>query len=143
MWASFLGMKGSPSPIPYFDGEGPERAGCKHCGACMVGCRYNAKNTLPKNYLYFAEKNGAQVIAGSEVVDIRPISGRCSPGMIQPGIPGYEVTYRSSTRFFKGTSPHCPGPERDPFRRCDGHPQSAAELARCDPLPARFVASPR
>ena len=36
----------------------------------MVGCRYNAKNTLPKNYLYFAEKNGAEVKAEVEVVDV-------------------------------------------------------------------------
>ena len=27
----------------------------------MMGCRYNAKNTLDKNYLYLAEKRGAQV----------------------------------------------------------------------------------
>ena len=27
----------------------------------MTGCRHNAKNTLTKNYLYLAEKAGAQV----------------------------------------------------------------------------------
>ena len=70
---AYFGDEGVTVPDPYFGGAGPERAGCKHCGGCMVGCRYNAKNTLPKNYLYFAEKNGAQVMAGSEVVDIRPI----------------------------------------------------------------------
>jgi len=38
----------------------------------LVGCRYNSKNTLPKNYLYFAEKNGAEVLAESEVTDVQP-----------------------------------------------------------------------
>jgi cholesterol oxidase len=47
---------------PYFNGEGPLRSGCTECAGCMVGCRYNAKNTLDKNYLYFAEKYGAEVI---------------------------------------------------------------------------------
>ena len=28
------------------------------CGSCMVGCRHGAKNTLVKNYLWFAEKLG-------------------------------------------------------------------------------------
>jgi len=46
---------------PYFDGEGPLREPCNACGACMVGCRIGAKNTLVKNYLWFAEKNGAVV----------------------------------------------------------------------------------
>ncbi|MFL6083469.1 MAG: GMC oxidoreductase, partial [Mycobacterium sp.] len=30
-------------------------------GECMTGCRHNAKNTLVKNYLYLAEKAGAEV----------------------------------------------------------------------------------
>ena len=47
---------------PYFNGEGPLRKGCRGCAGCMVGCRYNAKNSLDKNYLYFAEKNGAKVV---------------------------------------------------------------------------------
>lgn len=46
---------------PYFGGVGPDRNGCLQCGGCMTGCRHNAKNTLPKNYLGLAEKAGAQV----------------------------------------------------------------------------------
>ena len=46
---------------PYFKGEGPLRTGCTACAGCMVGCRFNAKNTLDKNYLYFAEKQGAVI----------------------------------------------------------------------------------
>jgi cholesterol oxidase len=57
----FLGEPGKTVPDPYFGGAGPARAGCTHCGGCMVGCRHNAKNTLVKNYLYFAEKMGVKV----------------------------------------------------------------------------------
>jgi cholesterol oxidase len=46
---------------PYFNGHGPLRSGCTGCAGCMVGCRYNAKNTLVKNYLYFARQFGAKV----------------------------------------------------------------------------------
>ena len=55
---------------PYFNGKGPMRSGCTECAGCMVGCRYNAKNTLDKNYLYFAEKYGAEVIARTVVEKI-------------------------------------------------------------------------
>lgn len=48
---------------PYFKGLGPLRNGCKNCGGCMVGCRHNAKNTLDKNYLFFALKYGAIIEA--------------------------------------------------------------------------------
>jgi len=53
--------EGVESPDPYFGGVGPARTGCTNCGSCMTGCRHNAKNTLPKNYLGLAEKAGAQV----------------------------------------------------------------------------------
>ena len=59
---------------PFFGGEGPTRNGCIHCGGCMVGCRHNAKNTLVKNYLYLAEKRGAEVRAETEVRDIVPLT---------------------------------------------------------------------
>lgn len=47
---------------PYFSGLGPLRSGCTSCAGCMVGCRYNAKNTLDKNYLFFAKKFGAKIL---------------------------------------------------------------------------------
>ena len=68
---AFFGESGITVADPFFGGEGPARAGCRHCGGCMIGCRYNAKNTLPKNYLYFAEKNGADVKSEVEVTDVR------------------------------------------------------------------------
>lgn len=78
---------------PYFGGEGPPRNTCIHCGGCMVGCRYNAKNTLDKNYLYLAEKHRAVIWPECEVRDIRPLSPD------QPDGARYEVIYRSSTRW--------------------------------------------
>jgi cholesterol oxidase len=47
---------------PYFNGMGPMRKGCIECGGCMVGCRENAKNTLDRNYLWFAEKLGVVIL---------------------------------------------------------------------------------
>lgn len=50
----------------------------------MMGCRHGAKNTLDLNYLYLAEKRGAQVFAETRVVDVRPLGGA-------DGGTGYEV----------------------------------------------------
>ena len=69
---------------PYFGGAGPERTGCTLCGACMVGCRVGAKNTLVKNYLWFAEKKGAEILPEHQVVDIRALGAG-------DGSDGYEV----------------------------------------------------
>jgi cholesterol oxidase len=75
---------GKTVPDPFFGGEGPERTGCQLCGRCMVGCPHGAKNTLVKNYLYLAERRGAQVLPERTVIDIRPL-GRGD------GSEGYEV----------------------------------------------------
>ncbi|MEI7492135.1 MAG: GMC family oxidoreductase [Bacteroidota bacterium] len=55
---------------PYFHGEGPPRNPCKECAGCMVGCRENAKNTLDKNYLWFAEKHGAVILPETQAFKI-------------------------------------------------------------------------
>ena len=57
----FGDKEGVEHPDPYFGGDGPKRKSCINCGECMTGCRHNAKNTLVKNYLYFAEKLGVEV----------------------------------------------------------------------------------
>ena len=62
--AVYFGEPGKTVPDPYFGGEGPDRTGCIQCGACMTGCRHNAKNTLDKNYLWLAEKRGLQHRSG-------------------------------------------------------------------------------
>jgi cholesterol oxidase len=93
----YFGRENETAPDPFFAGAGPERTGCKLCGGCMVGCRYNAKNTLPKNYLYFAEKNGAQVRAEQQVVGIRPLTTDYEPQNTTR--PRFEIKFRRSTAF--------------------------------------------
>ena len=68
---------------PFFGGAGPDRNACLNCGECMSGCRHNAKNTLVKNYLYLAEKQGAKVLPLSTVTRVRPRDGG-----------GYDVTIK-------------------------------------------------
>jgi cholesterol oxidase len=80
----FFGTPGETVPDPYFGGEGPDRTGCSLCGRCMVGCPHGAKNTLVKNYLYFAEKGGADVMPERTVIDIRPLGAADGSG-------GYEL----------------------------------------------------
>jgi cholesterol oxidase len=76
---------GVESDDPFFGGVGPRRTGCIECGECMTGCRYNAKNTLPKNYLGLAEAAGAKVMPMSTVTRVEPM---------QEG--GYRITIRKT-----------------------------------------------
>ncbi len=68
----YFGDPEHPVPDPYFSGEGPDRTGCNFCGGCMVGCRFGAKNTLDKNYLFLAEKRGAVIEPETQVTAIEP-----------------------------------------------------------------------
>ncbi len=88
------GKDGQEVEDPYFGGEGPNRKGCNHCGGCMVGCRYNAKNSLVKNYLYFAEKWGAEIWPECEVCDVQHLPENQSDGA------RYEVVYQKTTAWF-------------------------------------------
>jgi cholesterol oxidase len=90
----FLGEPGVTVPDPYFGGEGPARTGCRSCARCMVGCPHGAKNTLVKNYLWFAEKLGVRVRAERTVVDIRPIGA-------PDGSEGYEVVSERSGAWLR------------------------------------------
>lgn len=89
----FFGESGREVPDPYFAGEGPKRTGCTRCGACMVGCRVGAKNTLVKNYLWFAEKRGVDILPERQVVDVRPIGAA-------DGNDGYYVTTERPGSWF-------------------------------------------
>ncbi len=73
--AVYFGEPGKTVPDPYFGGEGPDRTGCIECGACMTGCRHNAKNTLDRNYLYLAEKRGLKIEADTEVAWVGALEG--------------------------------------------------------------------
>jgi cholesterol oxidase len=93
--AVYFGEAGVTKPDPYFAGAGPSRTGCIACGACMVGCRHNAKNTLDKNYLFFAEKWGAEIFPELKVTKITPLNSGNTSG-------GYSVTARSVNKYFGG-----------------------------------------
>lgn len=85
----YLGDTTQPKD-PYFNGLGPLRRGCTECAGCMVGCRHEAKNTLDKNYLYFAENLfGAKVQPETRVTRIE------STGQ------GYRVVTESSTSWWR------------------------------------------
>jgi cholesterol oxidase len=71
---------GTTVPDPFFGGVGPDRTGCTQCGECMTGCRHGAKNTLTTNYLFLAEKNGAEIHPLTTVTSVR-----------ESGDGGYEV----------------------------------------------------
>ena len=86
----FFGEPGKVVPDPYFEGAGPDRAGCIFCGGCIVGCRYNAKNTLDKNYLYLAEKLGVDVFPETQVDRLEVVDG------------GYRLSSFRSTSLLKG-----------------------------------------
>ncbi|MGA1117338.1 MAG: GMC family oxidoreductase N-terminal domain-containing protein [Candidatus Nanopelagicaceae bacterium] len=76
---------------PYFGGVGPDRHGCQQCGACMTGCRFNAKNTLPKNYLGLAESAGAKVFPEHTVESIEELPNG-----------GWKIIARKSSAWFGG-----------------------------------------
>jgi cholesterol oxidase len=65
----YFGDREQPAD-PYFNGHGPLRKGCIECAGCMVGCREEAKNSLDKNYLFFAEKFGVKILAERQVYKI-------------------------------------------------------------------------
>jgi len=96
--AVFFGEPAVTVADPYFGGDGPARTGCIRCGGCTMGCRVGAKNTLVKNYLWFAERSGAQVIPETEVLDIRPIDGH-------DGASGYEVHRQRATGWLARAQP--------------------------------------
>jgi cholesterol oxidase len=81
----YFGEAGTTVPDPFFGGEGPDRTGCKLCGACMIGCPYGAKNTLDLNYLHLAEKLGVVILPETQVTGVRPLPDG-----------GYEILTRAS-----------------------------------------------
>ncbi|UCD33691.1 MAG: GMC family oxidoreductase, partial [Desulfobacterales bacterium] len=90
----FLGEPEVTVRDPYYDGAGPDRTGCCFCGGCMVGCRYNAKNTLDKNYLYLAEAMGVKIYPEIKATLIREGPNH-----------DYQVETVRSTSFFLNHGP--------------------------------------
>ena len=88
----YFGEEGKTAKDPFFGGKGPDRTGCINCGECMTGCRHGAKNTLVKNYLYLAERAGAEVRPLTTVTDIVDLPSG-----------GYEVKTRGTSGGKKHT----------------------------------------
>ena len=88
------GEPGETIPDPFFDGAGPDRTACLRCGRCMIGCPHGAKNTLVKNYLWLAERAGAEVHPERLVTDVRPLGAA-------DGSEGYEVTTEHPGAWFR------------------------------------------
>jgi cholesterol oxidase len=79
----------APGADPHFGGRGPARSACTNCGECMTGCRHGAKNTLVKNYLYFAENAGARVLPDTTVDIIEQVDPASATA-------GYRLRLRAS-----------------------------------------------
>ncbi|VFA88338.1 Cholesterol oxidase [Gordonia paraffinivorans] len=73
--AIWFGEEGVTVPDPFFGGEGPDRTGCRLCGACLVGCPYGSKNTLDLNYLWLAERRGARIVPDTRVETVAAVPG--------------------------------------------------------------------
>ena len=95
----FFDKPGVEVEDPFFDGEGPSRTGCMRCGSCMVGCRHGAKNTLMKNYLWFAEKLGVEIQPERQVTAIRPLGAA-------DGSDGYAVSSERSGSLAAQAAPY-------------------------------------
>ena len=89
----FFGKANTVVKDPFFKGEGPDREGCTFCGQCMTGCPNNAKNSLDKNYLYLAQKKGAEILAEKKVTVVETLGQK-------DGSTGYRITFEDQTSYF-------------------------------------------
>ena len=96
----------------------------------MVGCRHNAKNTLPKNYLWFAERAGVEILPERTVADVKPLGAPDGSG-------GYAVTSEHSGAWFRKRPQHAHRARRRRRRRPARHQPAAPALP-----PRRLAAAP-
>ena len=148
----FFGEPGKEVEDPYFGGEGPPRSGCIRCGSCMVGCRHGAKNTLVKNYLWFAEKLGVEVLPERQVTDIRParrrrtaatatrVTSRRSGAWLQPQAPPDADGARGRGR--RGSPRHQQAARRLPAPRLAAAALATASATSSGPTRSRSRRSP-
>ena len=76
--------------------QGVDQGTCVHLGNCDIGCDVDAKNTLDRNYIPWAEKHGAEVRELHLVTNIEPTNGgyRVFFDQLATGerVPGSETT---------------------------------------------------
>jgi cholesterol oxidase len=88
--------KGAAASRSGLNAHGAEQGTCVHLGNCDIGCDVHAKNTLDRNYLFVAEKKGAEVRPLTLVTNIEPLDGggyRVSFDRLDSGVrvPGSET----------------------------------------------------
>ena len=127
---------GETVPDPYFGGAGPDRTGCMRCGRCMIGCPHGAKNTLVKNYLWLAERAGAEVLPERMVVDVRPLGA-------PDGSEGYEVTTERPGAWLRGAAAHVHRARRRVRRRRRSAPTGCSPRASSHGSLPRALRPPR
>ena len=120
----FLGERGRTVPDPYFGGDGPDRTGCLRCGRCMVGCPHGAKNTLVKNYLWLAERAGAEVRARAD-------GGRRAAARRAGRLGGLRGRDRAAGRVAAQAPADVHGARRGARRRGARHQPAARRRRRC------------
>lgn len=85
--AIWFGDEGVTVPDPFFGGDGPDRTGCRLCGACLIGCPHGSKNTLDLNYLWLAERRGVEIRPEQHVTSVTALDD------------GYEVQLAGGERL--------------------------------------------
>jgi cholesterol oxidase len=123
--AVYFGEPGKTVPDPFFGGRGPERTGCNQCGGCMLGCRFGAKNTLDKNYLYLAEKAGLHVETDTRVERVRPLDG--GGYRVEAVQQGQDRAWRTRNVVFAGGVLGT----MDLLLHCKADPQALPKLSDC------------
>jgi cholesterol oxidase len=94
---------GEETGDPYFGGAGPRRVTCTECGSCMTGCRSGAKNMLTENYLYLAERAGAQILPMTTATAVRPAAGGYQVDTVATGsVPRRRRTLTAGQVVFAG-----------------------------------------
>lgn len=111
--AIWFGDEGVTVPDPFLGGHGPDRTGCRLCGACLIGCAHGSKNTLDLNYLWLAERRG---------VEIRPEQQATSVTALDEG---YEVHLASGERLRAPEVVLAAGCS-EPWNCCSGPARTAA-----------------
>ncbi|HWB95199.1 MAG TPA: GMC oxidoreductase, partial [Bryobacteraceae bacterium] len=89
-WGQNGSQPGVLHPDPYGWG-GPPQFACSNCGECFIGCNTHSKNTLDLNYVWFAERAGAEVYSQHKVLSITPEDG------------AYRIAFRDLRWGFEGS----------------------------------------
>lgn len=72
---------GQPDPhnpaksVRFTNAQGVEQGTCVHLGNCDIGCDVDAKNTLDRNYIPWAERHGAEVRPLHLASHVEPVAG--------------------------------------------------------------------